>query len=146
MDEERVKAILKWAMRNRAEESFEEEFYYWTPEAKKILNKLALLGTPYGDCLLIGVIGRSGIGKSALIRAIEVELQKALNKYDSFMGTTFTLKWSRDFLKRLPESSVCIGVPHEFGLSHHTLLIDTPDYGSKDVRRINNDLTKLHNI
>jgi len=140
MDKERVKLILGWAMRNRAEDTvFDERFYYWTPEAKKIFNKLTMLGGDYGDCLLIGVIGQSGVGKSALLKALKWKLMKWFEKKYGSPGDyqkVLTVKWKPEDFEFYMETFQ----------DHHTVFIDMPDYGTKDIRRINKDLNILYEI
>jgi len=147
MDKERVKTILQWAMRNRAEDSFELEYYYWTPQAKRLFNKLTILGGLYGNCLLIGVRGSSGVGKSALLKALrrKLELWVSENKSDKpgwlrrYLSPIFTVKWGEQH----KIDSYDNAQSYE---AHHSNLIDTPDYGRRDLRKINRDLTQIFNI
>lgn len=157
MNKDRVKAILEWAMRNRAEDAFEKEYYYWTPEAKKLLNKLTIFEGEYGDRLLIGVIGSSGVGKSALARAL---YQKMLDWYANkfpekefkdfpwrLMDKILIAKWipKKEVIRREAQYDYAVEQPNAY-IHSHTALIDTPDYGTKDIRLINRDLNNLHNL
>lgn len=163
MSEDRLKLVLRWAMNNRAEDSFEERFYYWTPEAKKLLNKLTLFGGELGDSLLIGVIGPSGAGKSALARALRFKMEEwcltkewykqrqFMNDEEKFefLGTRFLLlKWmpSKEFTHRIYYRGELPMQKADSYSSTHSVFMETADYGHKDIRLINRDLNNLHNL
>jgi hypothetical protein len=146
MNQENVKEMLAWAMRNRAEDCFEEKYYYWTPQAKKIFNKLTILEEKYGNRLLIGVIGASGVGKSALVRALESRLfswHKEHFKDYYYETPVLRLKWKQEFSRG-------VSIKDENGNTilwlQHSVLIDTPDYAAKDIRKISKDLDGIHNV
>lgn len=158
MNEERIRDILRWAMHNRAEdvEDFSKvaKFYYWTPEGKKILNKLLifkrLLKTDgymdiiKGDSLLIGVIGKSGVGKSALLHALDFEVYGFFKKRleDMNMGMDESISIIMEFKRH----NTCEELDRNYRVYSNTIFIDTPDYGTRDIRKINSDLTELNDI
>lgn len=145
MNQERAKIVLQWAMRNRAEDSFEEQYYYWTPQAKKLFNKLTILGGLYGNCILIGVRGSSGVGKSALLKALKRKLELWVNEHKSekyfgrYESSVFAVKWGEQGRMNPYDN------PQSYE-AHHSNLIDTPDYGRCDLRKINRDLTQIFNV
>jgi GTPase SAR1 family protein len=156
MVEDRIKTMLSWATRNRAEDAFDYEFYYWTPDANKIFMRLTILGGRYGDQLLIGVIGNSGVGKSALLHALRERLRrdyvlKYVNEFKRDLSETqlgicasssvFSAKW--DTKEGASESVVQVftGSPPP-----RTTLIDTVDYGKRDIRKIHRDLSGIFNL
>lgn len=146
MVEERVKEILQWAMRNRAEDSFDERYYYWTPQAKRLFNKLTILGGLHGNCLLIGVRGSSGVGKSALLRALSAKLRAWIDdehnpEEDYKRRAVFIVKWGSIDEHKFDKYNNPESYEH-----HHSILIDTPDYSKRDIRKINRDLTQIHNV
>jgi len=145
-------------MRSRAEDvthfSDEYDFYYWTPEGKKILQKLmrfkeledsSKLDWMKGDSLLIGVIGKSGVGKTALLNALSHEMRKTLHeKTELPMQTISFLVENVQFMRRETFKHITSNL-HSF-TGKHTIFIDTPDYAIRDVRKINGDLTELSKI
>jgi len=51
--------LYRWCSTLTSEQDFNKRMYYWTPEAKKLLNRLK-----YGEGQLIAVIGFQGSGKN----------------------------------------------------------------------------------
>jgi hypothetical protein len=157
MDKERITSMLAWAMHNRAEDilkfSAEAELYYWTPEAKRVLDKLLILRklTPrnadwYGDSLLIGVIGKSGVGKSVLLKALEFKIKAFYMKISEGRYSENAYEWlvkTFEFKRGENIKEMTRGYRGGYVLVN-TILLNMPDYGTSDVRKINGDLTELH--
>jgi len=157
MVEDRIKTMLSWATRNRAEDAFDYDFYYWTPDANKIFMRLTILGGRYGDQLLIGVIGNSGVGKSALFSALTKRLEcdyvlKYMNENEfktsseahlqaCASSSVFSAKWDVKEKSMFSIVQVFIGSPPP-----RTTLIDTVDYGKRDIRKIHRDLSGIFNL
>lgn len=157
---ERIKNMLTWSMHNRAEDvkDFKLNYYYWTPEAKKILNRILILKRlereegikkederdffTMGNSILMGIIGKSGVGKSALAQALYAKLLEFYNvkEPDLFFHISH-LKYESG--KKLNTSQEC----KEFlTYTVNTALIETPDYAKRDVRKINRDLDRMFNL
>jgi len=81
--------VYKWASKLTSEQDFNLKMYYWTPEAKRLLNRLK-----YGSGQLIAVIGLQGSGKTALQNALACGLKKSM-----------LLKWTgrKDVFKQMEE-------------------------------------------
>ena len=81
--------VYKWASKLTSELDFDMDMYYWTPEAKRLLNRLK-----YGSGQLIAVIGLQGSGKTALQNALACGLKKSM-----------LLKWTgrKDVFKQIDE-------------------------------------------
>jgi GTPase SAR1 family protein len=155
MAEDKLKTMLLWATRNRAEDAFDHQFYYWTPDANKIFMKLTILGGQWGDKLLIGVIGNSGVGKSALLNALAGRLRaNYVQKYalqfknyneEHFASvidrSVFCAKWDvkEKSIEYMVRAIADTGPPN-------TALIDTVDYGKRDIRKIHRDLSDIFNL
>ena len=81
-EQEKVRQIYDWAGQLSAEVKSEDELikeYYWTSEAKRVLNRI--LNMEKG---LIGVIGLQGVGKTSLFTVLRYELSsKGLVNYST---------------------------------------------------------------
>lgn len=145
--------VLSWASKNRAEEGVHG--YYQTKQFQRVLNLLKMV--PEG--MLVGVMGYSGQGKTAFIRALghylkpfyEESEPKVTEEVEEFEGGKIIRRDTRpDFIVSIPKWDS--GVFKRFSAKVHkhsemkaykAFLIDTPDYGRKDIRRINQDLTQI---
>jgi hypothetical protein len=169
MNKERIITILEWASHNRAEDykPSKKPEYYWTPQAKQVLNKVLTLkklqfetgkfDTPLplesvteeyakeikvrGNSLLIGVIGKSGVGKTMLGYALESEINNFFNSLKPVTTACMFIKFERhktsEETKHFPTYTLAYT---------NTIIIDMPDYAVRDVRKINSDLNELYTL
>lgn len=147
------KTVLAWASRNRAEEGVSG--YYKTKQFQRILNLLKMV--PSG--LLIGVMGYSGQGKTAFKNALGHSLKtfyeesepKETKEVEEGDGVTrITTRRRGEFKISIPKWNSKVfkwftGRTRDRSemKPYRAFLIDTPDYGRKDIRRINRDLTQI---
>ncbi len=151
--QKQVRLALEWSSKNRAEDGVYG--YYWTGQAKELLSLLKTV--PEG--LLVGVMGYSGQGKTALKFAFSSALRrfydkqepKTVEKVEKDGNSTITTTETRpDFNVSIPKWDTGVykfwkeEMKDSFRMNYRkAFLIDTPDYGRKDVRLINRDLTQL---
>jgi biotin operon repressor len=131
--------VLSWSARNRAEDGVYG--YYWTEEANKLLKLLKTV--PEG--LLVGVMGYSGQGKTALKMVLSQEMKRFFKEKEpeaTLPGEELQVsipKWDKDVYNYWMEQ-----VKYRRRMKHRrAFFIDTSDYGRKDLRLINRDLTQL---
>lgn len=148
-----MRKILMWASRNRAEEGVHG--YYRTEQFQRLLNLIKLV--PSG--LLVGVMGYSGQGKTAFRRVLAHDMGFRRRKFKIETETDYKMaqlphsdmirlskpieliKWDGRYYRKLKAN--VLSAPDIQLLEVNLILIDTPDYGRKDVRLINRDLTQI---
>jgi hypothetical protein len=166
MNKEHIMTILEWASHNRAEDykPYQRQ-YHWTPRAKAVLNKVLTLKKlqfetgnfgeslesvteeyakgikSQGNSLLVGVIGKSGVGKTMLGYALESEIKKFFDSLKLNYGACMFVKFERH--KTLEETK---HFPTYTLAYTNTIIIDMPDYAVRDVRKINSDLNELYTL
>jgi len=142
--------VLAWSAKNRAEDGVYG--YYYTEEVKRLIELLKTV--PEG--LLVGVMGYSGQGKTALKRCLTRDLKRFYEENEPKTTETkeseyVTAVHTRpDFQVSIPKWDTNV---YKYWMEQirfplimrprKVFLIDTPDYGRKDVRLINRDLTQI---